>query len=117
MERPLSHTGDFGEYGGESYDDVQGRVRRLWTRLEARHRVPEERVLLVGHGGFHYQLTKALLCEPVPRVCILKFGNCTVSLIRMRERRGLYMGELVFPLPVELMGGPGSGEGAGRLFR
>jgi broad specificity phosphatase PhoE len=117
MERPLSHTGDFGDFGGETYDDVQARVSRLRTRLEARHRAAEARVLLVGHGGFHYQLTKALLCEPVPRVCILKFGNCTVSLIRMRERRGLYIGELVFHLPVELMGGPASGEGAGRLFR
>ena len=117
MERPLSHTGDFGAYGGESYDDVQSRVARLWTRLEARHREPGDRVLLVGHGGFHYQLTKALLCDPVPRVCILKFGNCTVSLIRMRERRGLYLGELVFHMPVELMGGTPSGEGAGHLFR
>jgi broad specificity phosphatase PhoE len=116
MERPLSHTGDFGDYGGESYDDVQARVRRLWTRLEARHRVPQERILLVGHGGFQYQFIKTLLCDPVPRVCILKFGNCTVSLVRMRERRGLYMGELVFHVPVELMGGT-SGEGAARLFR
>jgi broad specificity phosphatase PhoE len=116
MERPLTHTGDFGDYGGESYDDVQARVRRLWARLQARHREPGERVLLVGHGGFHYQLTKALLCEPVPRVCILRFGNCTVSLLRMRERRGLYLGELLFHVPVELMGGT-SGEGAARLFR
>jgi broad specificity phosphatase PhoE len=116
MDRPLTHTGDFGDYGGESYDDVQARVQRLRARLEARHRVPEERVLLVGHGGFHYQLCKALVCEPVPRVCILKFGNCTVSLLRMRERRGLYLGELVFHVPVELMGGT-SGDGAARLFR
>jgi hypothetical protein len=56
------------------------------------------------------------LCEPIPRVCILKFGNCTVSLLRMRQRRGLYMGELVFHVPVELFGGT-SGEGAARFFR
>ena len=49
-------------------------------------------------------------------MCILKMGNCTVSLLRMRERRGLYLGELVFHVPVELMGGT-SGEGAARLFR
>ena len=117
MHRPLSETGDFAAYGGESYADLQARVTRLLARLEARHRAGEELVLLVGHGGFHYQLVKALLCEPIPRVCILKFGNCTVSLVRMRERRGLYMGELVFHVPVELMGGPPSGEGAGRMFR
>ena len=116
MHRALRETGDFAEYGGESYDDVQARVSRVVTRLFARHRAAEERVLLVGHGGFHYQLSKALLCEPIPRVCILKFGNCTASLIRMRERRGLYMGELVFHVPVELMGGT-SGEGAARFFR
>jgi broad specificity phosphatase PhoE len=116
MHRPLSETGDFADYGGESYAEVQARLTRLMARLEARHREAEERVLLVGHGGFHYQLVKALLCEPIPRVCILKFGNCTVSLLRMRERRGLYMGELVFHVPVELLGGT-SGEGAARFFR
>ena len=116
MTRSLTETGDFADYGGESYDDVQARVRRVLDRLEARHRARADRVLLVGHGGFHYQLTKTLLCEPTPRVCILKFGNCTVSLLRLRERRGLYRAELVFHVPVELMGGT-SGEGAARLFR
>jgi len=116
MARSLTETGDFASWGGESYADVQARVKRVLARLEARHRAAEERVLLVGHGGFHYQLAKALLCEPVPRVCILKMGNCTVSLLRMRERRGLYLGELVFHVPVELMGGS-SGDGAARLFR
>jgi probable phosphoglycerate mutase len=116
MERSLTETGDFSAYGGEGYADVQARARRVMTKLEARHRSAEERVLLVGHGGFHYQLAKSLLCEPVPRVCILKMGNCTVSLVRLRERRGLYLGELVFHVPVELMGGT-SGDGAARLFR
>jgi broad specificity phosphatase PhoE len=116
MARSLTETGDFSSYGGEGYADVQARVQSVMARLEARHRSAQERVLLVGHGGFHYQLAKALLCEPVPRVCILKMGNCTVSLLRMRERRGLYLAELVFHVPVELMGGT-SGEGAARLFR
>jgi broad specificity phosphatase PhoE len=116
MQRSLTETGDFSAYGGESYADVQARVQRCFSRLVARHRHAEERVLLVGHGGFHYQLAKTLLCEPVPRVCILKMGNCTASLLRMRERRGLYLGELVFHVPVELMGGT-SGDGVGRLFR
>ena len=116
MHRSLTETGDFSAYGGEGYADVQARVRSVLSRLEARHRSAEERVLLVGHGGFHYQLAKAVLCEPVPRVCILKMGNCTVSLLRLRERRGLYLGELVFHVPVELMGGT-SGDGAARLFR
>jgi len=116
MERSLTETGDFSAYGGESYAEVQARVKRVMARLEAAHRIAEDRVLLVGHGGFHYQLAKSLLCEPVPRVCILKIGNCTASMLRLRERRGLYMAELVFHVPVELMGGT-SGEGAARLFR
>ena len=116
MERSLTETGDFSDYGGESYADVQARVKRVMARVEARHREASDRVLLVGHGGFHYQLAKSLMCEPVPRVCILKIGNCTVSLLKLRERRGLYMAELVFHVPVELLGGT-SGEGAARLFR
>ncbi|MEO8919454.1 MAG: histidine phosphatase family protein [Polyangiaceae bacterium] len=116
MERSLTETGDFSEYGGESYADVQARVKRVMARVEGRHREAGDRVLLVGHGGFHYQLAKSLMCEPVPRVCILKIGNCTVSLLKLRERRGLYMAELVFHVPVELLGGT-SGEGAARLFR
>ncbi len=116
MQRSLTETGDFSSYGGEGYADVQARVRRVLTSLETQHRAAGERILLVGHGGFHYQLAKSLLCEPVPRVCILKMGNCTVSLLRLRERRGLYLAELVFHVPVELMGGT-SGDGAARLFR
>jgi broad specificity phosphatase PhoE len=116
MSRALIETADFSSYGGESYAEVQARVRRVLTRLEERHRSAGERLLLVGHGGFHYQLAKTLLCEPVPRVCMLKMGNCTVSLLRLRERRGLYLGELVFHVPVELLGGS-SAEGAARLFR
>jgi broad specificity phosphatase PhoE len=61
MHRPLSETGDFAQYGGESYDDVQARLGRLMGRLEGRHRHADERVLLVGHGGFHYQPAKTLL--------------------------------------------------------
>jgi broad specificity phosphatase PhoE len=104
--RALGDTGDFAEYGGESYDDVQARVRRVLALLEGRHRAFAERVLVVGHGGFNYQLLKHLLCEPVPRVCIVKMGNCSVSHVRLRERRGSYIGELVFHVPVELMGQP-----------
>jgi broad specificity phosphatase PhoE len=115
MQRKLTETGDFAAYGGESHADVEARVSRVRARLEARHRASDELVLLVGHGGFHYQLAKSLLCEPVPRVCILKMGNCTVSLLRLRDRRGSYLGELVFHVPVELLGGI-SGEGAARLF-
>lgn len=102
--RALTELGDFAEYGGESYAEVQRRASELRRKLEARHRAGAERVLLVGHGGFNYQLLKQLVCEPVPRVCIVKMGNCGATLVRLRERRGTFIGELVFHVPVELMG-------------
>ncbi|MFZ5889804.1 MAG: histidine phosphatase family protein [Myxococcota bacterium] len=116
VERRVTDLGDFSEFGGESYESVQARAAAVRRRLEAAHREAMARVLLVGHGGFNFQLVKYLLCEPVPRVCILKMGNCTASLVHMRERRGTYMGELVWHVPVELMGGASS-EGNSALFR
>ncbi|HEY2405295.1 MAG TPA: histidine phosphatase family protein [Polyangiaceae bacterium] len=115
MQRPVTKVGDFGEFGGESYDDVQARVARVRARLEARHREQAHRVLLVGHGGFNFQLLKTLICEPVPRTCIVKMGNCTMTLVRMRVRRERFMGEVVWHVPVELMG-VAAREGASALF-
>jgi broad specificity phosphatase PhoE len=102
MQRGLEGLGDFSEYGGESYDDMQRRVEQLCARIFDKHSAAGERVLLVSHGGLLFQLAKHLICVPVPRVAILRFGNCTASLIRMRERRGLWLGELVWHLPIEL---------------
>jgi broad specificity phosphatase PhoE len=110
MQRGLTGLGDFSEYGGESYEAVQLRVRSLVERWASRHRSPAHRILAVAHGGTNFHLVKALVCEPVPRVMSLKFGNCTATLVRMRERRGQYLGEIVFHIPVELLGGS-AGEG------
>jgi len=116
LGRGITGLGDFAEYGGESYDEVQVRVRQFVALLETRHRPRGERVLVVAHGGFNFQLVKQLICEPVPRVCILKMGNCSSTLVRMRERRGRYIGEIVWHVPVELMG-ERSVEGNAALFR
>lgn len=115
-DRKITELGDFSEFGGEAYAAVQARALSLRERLEAAHRAACDRIVLVGHGGFNYQLLKMLICEPVPRVNIVRMGNCSATLVRMRERRGTYMGELVWHVPVELMGGT-SGEGVARLFR
>ncbi len=115
MQRGLTGLGDFSEYGGESYDDVQVRIRRLLERWHARHREPAHRILAVAHGGTNFHLVKALVCAPVPRVMSLKFGNCTTTLVRMRERRGQYLGEIVFHLPVDLLGAV-AGEGLVGVF-
>jgi broad specificity phosphatase PhoE len=115
MTRSLAELGDFSEYGGESYDDVQARVRGLVERWHASHRQEQHRILAVAHGGLNFHLVKALVCEPVPRVMSLKFGNCTATLVRMRERRGKYHGEVVFHLPVDLLGAA-AGEGLVGVF-
>ncbi len=115
LQRGLGELGDFSEYGGESYADVQQRVRGLTGRWQARHLEPGHRILAVAHGGTNFHLVKALVCEPVPRVMSLKFGNCTATLVRMRERGGQYLGEIVFHVPIELLGGA-AGEGLLGVF-
>ncbi len=115
MQRGLAGLGDFSEYGGESYDQVQSRIRRLLERWRARHLEPAHRILAVAHGGTNFHLVKALVCDPVPRVMSLKFGNCTTTLVRMRQRRGQYLGEIVFHLPVDLLGAT-AGEGLVGVF-
>jgi 2,3-bisphosphoglycerate-dependent phosphoglycerate mutase len=104
-ERHVTEIGDFSEFGGESYEQVQARVRALRQRLEDAHRLLEQRILLVGHGGFNFQLLKSWICEPVPRVCIVRMSNCAATKVRLRERHGVFMGELVWHVPQELMGG------------
>jgi broad specificity phosphatase PhoE len=115
LQRSLTELGDFSEYGGESYAEVQARVQALVARFQERHRPAAHRLLVVGHGGTNFHLVKALVCAPVPRVMSLKFGNCTSTLIRLRERRGQYLGEIVFHLPVDLLG-TSSGEGLVGVF-
>ena len=105
MARGVGGIGDFEEFGGESYDDVQARAVELLRRLQATHRDPEGRVLCVGHGGLNFQLLKLSICDPVPRVCIVKMGNCSATLVRFRLRRGSYLGEIAWHVPVELMAG------------
>jgi broad specificity phosphatase PhoE len=112
MQRDITTLGDFEEFGGESYAAVQARTERVIARLVARHKNHEEaasgdsqRVLVVAHGGIIFQLVKALVCRPVPQVAIFRYGNCTSTLVRMRQRRGTYIGEVRWHLPLELIGG------------
>jgi len=116
LSRGITDLGDFSEFGGESYDNVQARTRRFLARLETAHRQGADQVLVVAHGGINFQIVKAAICLPVPRVCILQWGNCTASLLRFRERRGVYMAEVAWHVPLELIGG-GQGSGTTAVFR
>lgn len=116
MQRGVTELGDFSQFGGESYDQVQARVSALLDRWIGAFRASAPRVLVVAHGGVNFQILKKLICAPVPRVCIVRMGNCSVTQVKLRERRGTFMGELVFHLPVEMMGQVSSAD-TGVLFR
>jgi probable phosphoglycerate mutase len=114
--RGIEAMGDYSEFGGEAYDDVQVRVQRLMAKLSERHRAAEHRLLLVSHGGLLFQLIKALVSVPVPRAVMLRFSNCSVTRVRFRERRGAYIGEIEWHVPIDLIGGEPSGGAAALLF-
>lgn len=116
IQRSITDLGDFEEFGGEGYEAVQARLRRFLTRVEARHRAGADLVLVVAHGGVNFQMVKASVCVPVPRVAILHYGNCSATMLRFRDRRGTYIGEVYFHVPIELMGGD-SGDGSSGAFR
>lgn len=116
MNRSITDLGDFEEFQGEGYEAVQTRVRRVLARIEERHRAAADLVLIVAHGGINFQMVKASVCVPVPRVCILHYGNCSATMLRFRDRRGTYMAEVHFHVPIELMGGE-SGAGSSGAFR
>jgi len=116
LQRHVTEIGDFAEFGGESYDAVQIRAQRLLERLSAGHRASSGKLLLVGHGGFHFQLLKLLICLPVPRICIVRMSNACATMVHLRDRRGTFMGELMWHVPVDLMGSE-SGEGSSAIFR
>jgi broad specificity phosphatase PhoE len=114
--RDITSLGDYSEYGGEAYADIQVRVERFLAKLYELHRDANHNVLVVAHGGLLFQLAKALICVPNPRVCMLRFSNCSVTRIQVRERRGSYIGEILWHLPVDLIGGEASGGAAALLY-
>jgi len=116
LKRSITDLADFSAYGGESYDELQTRIGGLRQRFIERHRESADSILVVAHGGVNFQLIKAMICEPVPRVCIVRMGNCSATRIRLRERRGVFLGELVWHVPIDLMGEVASAD-TGVLFR
>jgi broad specificity phosphatase PhoE len=114
--RGLDGLGDYSEFGGEAYEDVQARVRHFLELLSEQHRSPPQRVLIVSHGGLMFQMTKLLICQSVPRVMLIKFGNCSVTRLNLRERRGTYIGEIEWHLTLDLIGGEPSGGAASLLY-
>ena len=116
LGRPVEQLGDFSEYGGESADEVKDRVLRLYDGLVAKYLDLEQTLLLVSHGGLLFQLIRRMVCSPVPDVCLVRFGNCSLTCVDVQRRRGRVLGEIRYHVPIELFGEP-SEEGQVGIFR
>ena len=81
---------DFSWHGGESFEQVRGRVRRLKDELESEH--DGGRPLVVTHGiflrffAFDSLLGDAFGPDQAPRLWFLRSLNCGVSVFEQGER-------------------------------
>lgn len=105
--RPTESRGDFSEFGGESYEDVQARLRQFIDKVYARFS-PEQNVLAVAHGGSLYQLLKLWCGWPAPRHYFTRIGNCCcfkLGLLSLQTPGEQRAAQLEWMVPLELMGG------------
>jgi probable phosphoglycerate mutase len=102
-QRGLGARGDFADWGGESYDDMQARLRRHIRRIEDRHW--DEDVAVVAHGGCLYQLLKLWCGWPTPRQFFIRMTNCCMAKLELREVSGVNVAELQWFVPLELATG------------
>jgi broad specificity phosphatase PhoE len=103
--RPTESRGDFSEFGGESYEDVQARLRQFIEGIHTRF-APEKSVLAVAHGGSLYQLLKLWCGWPTPRHYFMRIGNCTcfkLGLLTLPMADAQRVAQLEWMLPLEMM--------------
>jgi broad specificity phosphatase PhoE len=125
LQRPIDQLADFAAFGGESLAEVDARVQRVFHRIvRDNHARGADRIAVVAHGGLLFQLVKRLICLERPRLCLIRWGNCTAALVRMQMRRGTFLGELMWHVPVQLMEnrsttleGVAQVDGVARIFR
>ena len=101
-DRPLESRGDFAEFGGESYEDVQARLGIFITTIEESF-LPEQSVAAFLHGGSLYQLLKLWCAFPTPRHYLMRIENCCCFKLERRHIAGHNCCELHFMLPLWLM--------------
>lgn len=113
--RKLNERGDFSVFGGESYEEMQARLKKFIAAMEAKHK-EDDVIMAVSHGGAIYQLLKLWCAWPTPRHFFAYLGNCTCLKLRTREISGVKAAELQWMVPLELMGWHANGgqAGAGR---
>jgi broad specificity phosphatase PhoE len=103
--RPPESRGDFSEFGGESYDGVQERLRCFIEGIYTQF-TPERSVLAVGHGGSFYQLLKLWCGWPAPRHFFTRMGNCCcfkLGLLTLHAPNAQRAAQLEWMVPLELM--------------
>ena len=100
--RGLGMRGDFSDYGGESYGEMQTRLRRFIARMQELPRDADYAAVL--HGGSLYQLLKLWCGWPTPRHFFIKLTNCCTLKLELREVDNITTAELRWFLPLELAG-------------
>jgi len=103
LRRGLEERGDFSAYGGESYEEMQGRLKAFIKMVIEKHG-EQSTVMAVSHGGAIYQLLKLWCAWPTPRHFFAKLDNCICVKLVLREIGGLNAGELQWMIPLELTG-------------
>lgn len=100
--RPLVSRGDFSEFDGESYADMQERLTRFVERIHRQY-TPEQSILAVAHGGSLYQLLKLWCGWPAPQHYFTRISNCTCFKLGLLTVNGHKTAQLEWMVPLELM--------------
>jgi broad specificity phosphatase PhoE len=99
--RKLGERGDFSDFGGESYEDMQARLGRFISHMH-QHNWDDD-ILAVGHGGSFYQLVKLWCGWPTPRHYFTRLSNCCCFKLMLRRVNDHRVAELQWLIPLELI--------------
>lgn len=110
--RSLEERGDFSAFGGDSYEDMQRRLKDFIGMVDEKHS-GDDVIMAVCHGGTLYQLLKLWCGWPTPRHYFTRLDNCTVIKLVTREIAGVKAAELQWMIPLELTGWQADGGQAG----
>lgn len=102
QSRPLVSRGDFSAFGGESYRQMQQRLKRF-IAAQLRQFSAEQNVIAVSHGGTLFQLLKLWCGWPVPRHYFMRIGNCTCFKLSRLQVNSHHCAQLEWMLPLELL--------------
>jgi alpha-ribazole phosphatase len=99
-ERFLDERGDFSAYGGESREQMRGRLRLFIEHVQEHH--ADEDIAVVGHGGCLYQLICLWCGWPAPIHIFTHLTNCCCLKLLLREISGHNVAEIQWFSTLEL---------------